>query len=106
MKFQLKFDYCLNSVGKYIYTYKISQVKYLSSNNIDIRDKAREILQEIFSWAVSNRIEIIFHKDEQYVSQTLLIYFHICMTKEIHSQLNKLIINKNKFLKEVSKIFF
>ena len=52
MKFRLKFEYSFNSIDKRIYTYKLSQNKTYSSNNntnIDIRDKAREIVHLILN---------------------------------------------------------
>ena len=104
MKFRLKFEYSFNSIEKRIYTYKLSQNKtYSSSNNtnIDIRDKAKEIVHLIFKWSINNKKEIIFHKDEEYISQTLIIYIFICMTKETHTELNKNILNTNKYITEI-----
>jgi len=104
MKFRLKFEYSFNSIDKRIYTYKLSQNKtYSSSNNtnIDIRDKAKEIVHLIFKWSINNKKEIIFHKDEEYISQTLIIYIFICMTKETHTELNKNILNVNKYITEI-----
>jgi len=104
MKFCLKFEYSFNSIDKRIYTYKLSQNKtYSSSNNtnIDIRDKAKEIVHLIFKWSINNKKEIIFHKDEEYISQTLIIYIFICMTKETHTELNKNILNTNKYITEI-----
>ena len=104
MKFRLKFEYSFNSIDKRIYTYKLSQNKTYSSNNntnIDIRDKAKEIVHLIFKWSINNKKEIIFHKDEEYISQTLIIYIFICMTKETHTELNKNILNTNKYITEI-----
>ena len=104
MKFRLKFEYSFNSIDKRIYTYKLSQNKTYSSNNntnIDIRDKAKEIVHLIFKWSINNKKEIIFHKDEEYISQTLIIYIFICMTKETHTELNKNILNVNKYITEI-----
>ena len=104
MKFRLKFEYSFNSIDKRIYTYKLSQNKTYSSNNntnIDIRDKAKEIVHLIFKWSINNKKEIIFHKDEEYISQTLIIYIFICMTKETHTELNKNILNANKYITEI-----
>ena len=104
MKFRLKFEYSFNSIDKRIYTYKLSQNKTYSSNNntnIDIRDKAKEIVHLVFKWSINNKKEIIFHKDEEYISQTLIIYIFICMTKETHTELNKNILNTNKYITEI-----
>ena len=104
MKFRLKFEYSFNSIDKRIYTYKLSQNKNLSTNNNsnqDIRDKAKEIIHSIFKWSISNKQEIIFHKDEEYISQTLFLYIFICMTKENHLEINKNIINTNKYITEI-----
>ena len=104
MKFRLKFEYSCNSIDKRIYTYKLSQNKNLSTNNNsnqDIRDKAKEIIHSIFKWSITNKQEIIFHKDEEYISQTLFLYIFICMTKENHLEINKNIINTNKYITEI-----
>ena len=104
MKFRLKFEYSFNSIDKKIYTYKLSQNKNTSTNNNttqDIRDKAKEIIHAIFKWSIINKKEIIFHKEEEYISQTLYLYLFICMTNETHSEINKYIINSNKYITEI-----
>ena len=104
MKFRLKFEYSFNSIDKRIYTYKLLQNKNLSTNNNtsqDIRDKAKDIIHSIFKWSIINKQEIIFHKEEEYISQTLYIFIFICMTKETHLEINKNFINSNKYIIEV-----
>ena len=104
MKFRLKFEYSFNSIDKRIYTYKLSQNKIFPTNNKtnqDIRDKAKEIIHSIFKWSIANKQEIIYHKDEEYISQTLIIYIFICMTKETHIELNKNILSINKYVTEI-----
>ena len=104
MKFRLKFEYSFNSIDKNIYTYKLSQHKNSSTHNNsnpDIRDKAKEIIHSIFKWSIVNKKEIIFHKEEEYISQTLYVYIFICMTKEAHLEINKNIINTNKYITEI-----
>ena len=104
MKFRLKFEYSFNSIDKKIYTYKLSQNKYIPTNNKtnpDIRDKAKDIIHSIFKWSIHNKQEIIFHKDEEYISQTLIIYIFICMTKETHIELNQNILSINKYVTEI-----
>ena len=104
MKFRLQFEYSFNSIDKNIYTYKLSQNKTYSGNNNsnqDIRDKAKEIIHSIFKWSISNKQEIIFHKEEEYISQTLFIFIFICMTKETHIEINKNLINTNKYVTEI-----
>ena len=104
MKFRLKFEYSFNSIDKRIYTYKLSQNKIFPTNNKtnqDIRDKAKEIIHSIFTWSIANKQEIIYHKDEEYISQTLIIYIFICMTKESHIELNKNILSINKYITEI-----
>ena len=104
MKFRLKLEYSFDSIDKRIYTYKLSQIKSFQANsntNQGIRDKARDILHSIFKWSVTNNKELIFHKDEEYISQTLYIFIFICTTKEIHSELNQHILNNNKYTTEI-----
>ena len=104
MKFRLKLEYSFDSINKRIYTYKLSQNKSFQANsnsNQDIRDKARDIIHAIFKWSITNNKELIFHKDEEYISQTLYIFIFICMTKETHSDLNQFIINNNKYIIEI-----
>ena len=104
MKFRLKFEYSFNSIDKKIYTYKLSQNKNYPANNKanpDIRDKAKDIIHSIFKWSIQNKQEIIFHKDEEYISQTLIIYIFICMTKETHIELNQNILSINKYVTEI-----
>ena len=104
MKFRLKFEYSFNSINKKIYTYKLSQNKNFQANsnkNQDIRDKARDIIHSIFKWSITNNKELIFHKDEEYISQTLYIFIFICMTKETHIELNESILNSNKYINEI-----
>ena len=104
MKFRLKFEYSFNSIDKKIYTYKLSQNKIHSSannSNLDIRDKAKEIIHSIFRWSINNKQEIIFHRDEEYISQTLIIYIFVCMTMETHLELNKSILSTNKYIIEI-----
>ena len=104
MKFRLKFEYSFNSIDKKIYKYKLFQNKIHSSannSNLDIRDKAKEIIHSIFKWSINNKQEIIFHRDEEYISQTLIIYIFVCMTMETHLELNKSILNTNKYIIEI-----
>ena len=104
MKFRLKFEYSFDSIDKRIYTYKFSQNKSFQANsnaNQDIRDKARDIIHSIFKWSIKNNKEIIFHREEEYISQTLYIFIFICMTKETHIELNQNIINNNKYITEI-----
>ena len=104
MKFRLKFEYSFNSIEKNIYTYKLSQNKIYTGNNNsnqDIRDKAKEIIYSIFKWSIDNKQEIIFHKDEEYISQTLFIFIFICMTEETHKELNETILSNNKYVTEI-----
>ena len=104
MKFRLKFEYSFNSIDKKIYTYKLSQNNNYPPNNKaipDIRDKAKDIIHSIFKWSIQNKQEIIFHKDEEYISQTLIIYIFICMTKETHIELNQNILSINKYVTEI-----
>ncbi len=104
MKFRLKLEYSFDSIDKRIYTYKLSQNKSFQANsnsNQDIRDKAKDIIHSIFKWSITNNKELIFHKDEEYISQTLYIFIFICMTKETHIELNQQILNNNKFITEI-----
>ena len=104
MKFRLKLEYSFDSIDKRIYTYKLSQNKIFQANsnaNQDIRDKARDIIHSIFKWSISHNKELIMHKDEEYISQTLFIFIFICMTKETHIELNQFIINNNKYVTEI-----
>ena len=104
MKFRLKFEYSFDSIDKRIYTYKFSQNKSFQANsnaNQDIRDKARDIIHSIFKWSIKDNKEIIFHREEEYISQTLYIFIFICMTKETHIELNQNIINNNKYIAEI-----
>ena len=104
MKFRLKFEYSFNSIDKKIYTYKLSQNQIYQANsntNQDIRDKAKEIIHSIFKWSITNSKELIIHKDEEYISQTLYIFIFICMTKEIHIELNQSILKNNKYINEI-----
>ena len=104
MKFRLKFEYSFNSIDKRIYTYKLSQNKTFQANsnsNQDIRDKAKDIIHSIFKWSIINNKELIFHKDEEYISQTLYIFIFICMTKETHTELNQDILKNNKYITEI-----
>ena len=104
MKFRLKLEYSFDSIDKRIYTYKLSQNKIFQANsnpNQDIRDKAKDIIHSIFKWSITNNKELIFHKDEEYISQTLYIFIFICMTKETHIELNQQILNNNKFVTEI-----
>ena len=101
MKFRLKFEYSFNSIDKKIYTYKLSQNQIYQANsntNQDIRDKAKEIIHSIFKWSITNSKELIIHKDEEYISQTLYIFIFICMTKEIHIELNQSILRPDFFV--------
>ena len=104
MRFRLKFEYSFNSIDKNIYTYKLSQNKTFSGNNNssqDIRDKAKDIIFSIFKWSIDNKQEIIFHRDEEYISQNLFIFIFICMTEETHKEINKQILNNNKYITEI-----
>ena len=104
MKIRLKFEYSFNSIDKKIYTYKLSQNQIYQANsntNQDIRDKAKEIIHSIFKWSITNSKELIIHKDEEYISQTLYIFIFICMTKEIHKELNQSILKNNKYINEI-----
>ena len=104
MKFRLKLEYSLNSIDKRIYTYKLSQNQIYQANsnvNQDIRDKARDIIHSVFKWSITNNKEIILHKDEEYISQTLYIFIFICMTKETHQELNQSILKNNKYVNEI-----
>ena len=104
MKFRLKLEYSFNSIDKRIYTYKLSQNKTFQANsnsNQDIRDKAKDIIHSIFKWSIINNKELIFHKDEEYISQTLYIFIFICMTKETHTELNQDILKNNKYITEI-----
>ena len=104
MKFRLKLEYSFNSIDKRIYTYKLSQNQIYQANsnvNQDIRDKARDIIHSVFKWSITNNKEIILHKDEEYISQTLYIFIFICMTKETHQELNQSILKNNKYVNEI-----
>ena len=104
MKFRLKFEYNFNSIDKKIYTYKLSQNKIISNKNNsipDIRDKAKEIIHSLFKWSITHKKEIIFHKDEEYISQTLYIFIFICMSKETHTEINNDVLGSNKYITEI-----
>ena len=104
MKFRLKLEYSFNSIDKRIYTYKLSQNQIYQANsnvNQDIRDKARDIIHSVFKWSITNNKEIILHKDEEYISQTLYIFIFLCMTKETHQELNQSILKNNKYVNEI-----
>ena len=104
MKFRLKLEYSFNTIDKRIYTYKLSQNKSFQANsntNQDIRDKAKDIIHSIFKWGITNNKEIIFHKDEEYISQTLYIFIFIYMTKTTHTELNQSILKNNKYITEI-----
>lgn len=105
MKFQLKFEYSFNCIDKLIYTYKLSQEKHLVSYTrsfIDIREEAKKIIHKIFDWSISNKVEILIHKDEKYTSLNYYIYIYLILNKNHHQSLKENILIKHKQLINIS----
>ena len=94
MKIEFKIEFLTNSFDKFVYVYRLDQ-KGKDNIKEDIREKAKEISLQLFSYILQNKLSIFFYKEEVYKNQNLIIYFYLCSNEENHKLINDKVLKKH-----------
>ncbi len=94
MKIEFKIEFITNSFDKFVYVYRLDQ-KGKDNIKEDIREKAKEISLQLFSYILQNKLSIFFYKEEVLKNQNLIIYFYLCSNEENHKLINDNILKKD-----------
>ena len=92
MKIEFKIEFLTNSFDKFVYVYRLDQK---DNTKEDIREKAKEISLQLFSYILQNKLSIFFYKEEVHKNQNLIIYFYLCSNEENHKLINDNILKKD-----------